>query len=828
MAIGLMTGVAMWASVQLINDHARNSYAQADQVLGAQADFWIRDDSADGVRVEDYVMLRRAGFHEVYPVIEARIPSADGDLINIIATDLLALPLDDLSATPDQTQASRPPFSETLISGRQWLPLIQPGYQAWYPSGLAQQLGIAEGDRLKLSGNKVLPPAVIQNRRQQGPRIFMDVGAALSVLDRSTFSYLAVTSLDAGRRVLLEQHLSSSLMLVENQQALDLSQLTSSLHTNLDAMGLLSFVVGLFIVFNAVRFSLLTRQSTFTTLRELGVSSAMLGAAIVIETLLWSLFGTAIGIWVGYALSGLLLPMVASSLQALFGAVLGTQLTLTWNQMLMAWALTLVGLGLALAAPMWSRAKVSLLASRSPAELLSLDEKARWLLFKVALALLVAAAILFPLMNSVIAGFLVLSLIVFAGACGLPAILHLAIALVLRCLPHSSWRTQWSVSDAFAQLPQLRIALMALLLTLTANIGVSTLVSSFRFALSDWLEVRLSADIYVQGDSLDMAKLLEATAGNPRNTHAADAQPSWLKSAHERMSITTRWQNRPTRVEGLDASAPDTLSLLLADESPHGFSEWLAADAIQPQLILANEQVRYLGGVELKQLVLLETPLGPKEFRIAGFFHDYGSSSYRFYLPGNTFRAHWPLAQSTGLALWIESNGLEEAEQTLTNAGAKPGDWIRQVAVKQISLAIFDRTFAITSALNSLTLLVAGIALLAALLAIHQQRLPEYAHWHSLGMRFSEWLGLVALPLLLLLLVTGLLALPLGWMLSWMLIHELNVMSFGWTMPLIWSWTPVLWLAAVTFAVVTLALCFSALRVHITLPAAIKQLASDS
>jgi putative ABC transport system permease protein len=825
MAIGLMTGVALWAAVQLINDQARASYADADQLLGAQAGFWIRatpkeqqgETNASGVSVADYISLRRAGFDEIYPVIESRIATADGQLVTIIATDLLALPIDSLSGTTE----TNTPFSDDLFSGRQWLPLIQPEYEAWYPQSLASQLGVAEGDQLQLPGSKRLPPAVIQAREQQGLRIFMDVGAALSVLERSSFSYLAVTNLNPKRRQLLEQQLPDSLTLVENQQALDLSQLTASLHTQLTAMGLLSFAVGLFIVFNSVRFSLLTRQGTFTTLRELGVSTQILGSAIVVETLLWSLFGTVAGLGVGYLLSGWLLPTVAASLQTLFGAIVASEIGLSMTQVLTAWALTLGGLTLALAAPIWTRANMSVLASRSPSEWWRVDERARWQLAATAIVLMVGAALLFPMMDTVTDGFVVLALILFAGAFVLPMALHLAIFLALKVLPSSSWQARWAVSDAFSQLPQLRIALMALLLTLTANIGVSTLVDSFRTALSGWLEVRLSADLYVRSDSLDIDQL-HASAIN------SDGAPSWLIDSHLRSGVSIRWQNRPTRVEGMDISAPDSQAILLAKQTANGFIEWQKGsnDSVQP--ILANEQVHYLARVELDDVITLDTPNGPMKFRVTGFFHDYGSPNFRFYLPNRIFKSEWPAASTDGIALWIRGNGFVAAEQALISSGAEPGDWVSQRDIKRISLAIFDRTFAITAALNSLTLLVAGIALLAALLAIHQQRLPEYAHWRSLGMHFSEWFRLVAIPLLILVTVTGLLALPLGWILSWMLIHELNVTAFGWTMPMLWSWPPVLQLAAVTSSVVLLALGVAALRVRATLPTAIKQLASNS
>ena len=164
------------------------------------------------------------------------------------------------------------------------------------------------------------------------------------------------------------------------------------------------------------------------------------------------------------------------------------------------------------------------------------------------------------------------------------------------------------------------------------------------------------------------------------------------------------------------------------------------------------------------------------------------------------------------------------AEQTLIERGIDPGEWIRQADIKRVSLEIFDRTFQITAALNSLTLVVAGVALLAALLAVHQQRLPEYAHWYSLGVTFQEWFKLVAFPLLLMVMVTGLLAIPLGWVLSWMLVYKLNVVAFGWTMPLVWSWMPVMQLAMVTVMVVISALAIVALQVRRRLPVALKQL----
>ncbi|MCB2068789.1 MAG: hypothetical protein KDF67_03715, partial [Ottowia sp.] len=92
MLAGLVAGVALWSAVQIINSHARASYAEADFVLGAQATHWIRSRSGAGIAQADYIALRRAGFRQVFPVVQARVSTADNAPLAIIATDLLALP----------------------------------------------------------------------------------------------------------------------------------------------------------------------------------------------------------------------------------------------------------------------------------------------------------------------------------------------------------------------------------------------------------------------------------------------------------------------------------------------------------------------------------------------------------------------------------------------------------------------------------------------------------------------------------------------------------------------------------------------------------------
>jgi putative ABC transport system permease protein len=780
LSLGLVTGVALWSAVQLINGHARASYSEADQLLGAQAKYWVRATVDQGVVPADYNRLRRLGFTQIYPVLEVGRETATGQRIQIIATDLLALGGAGGSSSIDAAN----PFS-----AESWLPFIQAPYQAWYSSDLAKQLGVTEGDRLPLQNGLTLPPAKLQTQPQQGARVFMDVGAAMSVLAVSHFSYLGVGQLTAAEVDRLQRELPRHLELVKNQQALDLAQLTTSLHTNLTALGLLSFVVGMFIVFNAVRFSLVSRQATIATLRELGVGGGVIATAISLESFVWSVLGAGLGVPLGAALAEVMLPAVATSLESLYGANLQAQLAVEPGFFLKAWLLTLPGVLLALAMPLWQAVSALTAVYRRSRFDANQLKQAVLVSAAVGLGLWVMAAAMFSFVTTVELGFLLIALVMLGGALILPVLLYGVSVGVARLLGDNVLLFRWAIRDALLQLPYLRIALMALLLTLVANLGVTLLVGSFRLALTDWLEGRLSADIYVAAEVAELSN-----------------QP-WLKALHVRYGLDTRFMNRPATIYAVDEDAPDVVAVGLAKAIPNGFALWQRAEASASGAtpVLANEQLHYLAGVTLGE----EITLMDQRFQVVGFRHDYGNVDFALWLPTKVAKARFANLPSRGTAIWVQPGEMQAARAGLLAVGLEPGQWLEQERVKAISFQVFDRTFAITSALNTLTLVVAGIALFAALMALHQGRLMDYGQWRALGLRWSEFLLVLGLPLIAMVLLTLLVALPLSYALSWLLIHQLNVIAFGWTMPLLWSWQPVCSLGALTLSITVLTLVVS-------------------
>ena len=176
---GLVLGCGLYTAVAQINASAKASYAQADEILGASAQWRITDRVSTDVAIDDYIQLRRAGFTSVYPVVEKRLVSRDGALISIIATDLLVLP----STGTGGYSTDGSDFEESPFDSSGWSRLTQFPYQAWVPAQTAERLGVTEGQQIQLREGTVLPPAVIRSQPQQRDQIFIDLGAALSIFE---------------------------------------------------------------------------------------------------------------------------------------------------------------------------------------------------------------------------------------------------------------------------------------------------------------------------------------------------------------------------------------------------------------------------------------------------------------------------------------------------------------------------------------------------------------------------------------------------------------------------------------------------------------------
>jgi len=169
---------------------------------------------------------------------------------------------------------------------------------------------------------------------------------------------------------------------------------------------------------------------------------------------------------------------------------------------------------------------------------------------------------------------------------------------------------------------------------------------------------------------------------------------------------------------------------------------------------------------------------------VVAIYADYGNPKGQIAVNVDAFRHRFPDEPKTRFGLRVTPGKIaplvDELRQTFHLDQRHLSD---QAALKAESMRIFNRTFAVTAALNTFTLGVAGIALLTSLLTLSNSRLPQLAPLWALGLTRRQLAGIELLKTIAIAFITALLALPLGLLVAWCLIAVVNVRAFGWRLP---------------------------------------------
>lgn len=744
---GLCLATALWAGVQALNSQARNDYAQARALLAGPAYPQLLARSGQRFDQALYVQLRRQGW-QVTPVLEGRLQVDAGQSLRVLGIEPLSL-LPGMAVAGAQAQA----FDLQAFIG-------PPGQTLVGPDTL-RQLGRTVGEHVRTAEGQLLPPLALSANLAPGVLV-VDIGQAQALLKAPGQLSRLITE----REQPLPAQLAASLKLQPASDDADLQRLTESFHLNLTALGLLAFVVGLFIAHAAIGLALEQRRGLMRTLRACGVSLRTLLTALAMELGLFALLGGLVGVFAGYLIAASLLPDFASSLRGLYGAEVAGQLHLPWHWWLAGMAVSLLG---ALLAGFDSLLR----AARLP--LLGLAQPQAWRLAQLpwlrrqALAagvLLLAALGCGYFGNSLPSAFALLATLLLGAALLLPGLLALLLAGAARLA--RAPLAQWFVADSRQQLPALSLALMALLLALAASVGVGGMTEGFRRTFIGWLDQRLAADLYVTPRDSDQAQQLYAQL---RDDPAVSAVlPSWR--------VEWRLQHWAVQVQGVVDHPFYARHWPLLASTPDAWAQLASGQGA----MLSEQLVRRLGLALGERVTLPGEP--PQAMTLVGIYADYGNPKGHVLVNADWLRTHAPAASLAGLSVLAQPGRVAALEQQLQQRFAlEDNQIVEQAQLKAWSTAIFSRTFAVTAALNSLTLGVAAVALFISQLTLGQRRLGQLAPLWALGVP-RRWLGWLCLgQALMLSAFTVLLALPLGLLLAWCLVAVVNVQAFGWRLP---------------------------------------------
>jgi putative ABC transport system permease protein len=786
-AAAVALGVALGFAVQLINHTAVAEFNAAFATLSGDADLQVQGGRGGFAEALYPVLARDPAIAVASPVLqlEATLPRTD-ETLTLIGIDVLRA----ASVTPALVGEVQDRF-DTL---RPDAVFLTPAALAW--------LGRRRGDALVLQngvGSVELRIAGMVHGDTQARVGVMDIAGMQDRFDRAG----RITRIDlrlrpgfdvTQTRERLAQAMPAGVNVVApRSNAESTARLTRAYRINLDVLALVALFTGALLVFATQALAVLRRRVPFALLRSLGLTRGALLRLVVREGALLGVLGAAAGLALGFAIAWTATRWFGLDLGAGFFRGRAPGIVMDWT------AAALFGASGVVAAVLGSVAPARDAARTPPALALKAGDvdvewgrgRSAWL----GVAALIAGAIatrLPPVHDLPLFGYLAIALLLLGTLRLLP---HLSAALLaLAPRPRAP-----AAALALAQIrhapAQSTLSLAAMVAGVSLMAAMAIMVASFRGSLESWLEVVLPADVYLRaGSGSDTAYLtpelqaqLQRLPGVAR-IEFLRATSLALDADGPRVTLLARDIDRSRPADRLALSG-ETVTPGAADPPPAWISE-AAADRF---------------GWRTGQTIRLPLAGHFVAFTVAGVWRDYARQQGAIAIERPVYARLSGDQWVNDAAIWLErgtsTDDLSRALRRIPDAErvelATPGE------LRAISLRIFDRTFAVTYALEAVAVLIGLTGLSSAFGALVLRRRREFGVLRHLGLTRRQVGAMLATEGLALAAVGAIVGLALGFFIALILIHVVNRQSFHWSMDLMVPWLGLAALAAALLGLAT-------------------------
>ncbi len=784
MIIGIALGVAVVIAIDLANSSARTAFNLSTETVVGRATHQIQG-GPSGVPDAFYRQLRVDwGYRLSAPAVEGVV----------VALDLDQQPLRLLGVDPLSEAPFRSYFSGGGGSLGSLAQLMAISNTVAIGAGLADRYGLKVGDPLRVRLNdhitsvtiaSILTPQDAANRRALDGLLLSDVSTAqelLGLTQPGSLSHIDLI-LNPDEVAPLVARLPADLRLAPaSEQSSTVEQLGAAFQLNLSALSLLALVVGMFLIYNTVMFSVVQRRAVFGTLRTLGVTGPQLFALIEFETLVIAAIGAAIGVGLGWLLGQGAVRLVTQTINDLYYVVSVRDAPLTLLTVVKGVALGLGAGVLAAVAPALEAARVEPVTVMRRS---SLEDQVRGLLpwiGSAGLVLGVAGGLaVLALSRSLVASFAGLFAIVIGLALAVPAATQLLMALWSPLLfKLTGVLGRMAARTVVKAISRTSVAIASLMVAVSVTIGVSLMITSFRSTVTNWLGLTLVADIYVTVPSAGGSR---ATATIAPDLPALISRVPGVTEVETIRGVVVNSQFGPVNLSAADTQRRRSAALYrFAQGDPQQVWQQMLHGAV-----IVSEPFAYRHNLPTTgATVTLQSDQGAHTFPVVGVYYDYSSDQGTILIPIEVYHQYWTDRGISGIAVYtapgVDVQPVADALRTTLRGTALQVQVNRDL--RQQALNIFDRTFAITNALRVLAVVVAFIGVLSALMALQIERSRELATLLALGLTNLQLWRLTLLETGLMGLTAGLLSLPTGLVLAIVLIYVINLRSFGWTIQL--------------------------------------------
>ena len=569
------------------------------------------------------------------------------------------------------------------------------------------------------------------------------------------------------------------------QRGRQVERMLAAFHFNLTALSYIALVVGLFLVYNTVAVSVITRRREIGTLRALGATRGLVRRLFLGEAALLAVAGAAVGLPAGWLLAQTAVRLTSTTVNALYITSAATVPALGAGDLLLACAVA-IPLALAGAAiPAADAAGVTPIAAVRDVDRFVRDR--RFPRRSAALAVLLFGAGWWLSTREAVGGLPVFGLgaalcVVFGAAALVPVLLE----LLRRVGRATLWR--WfgvegllAHANLSASVSRLAVSVAALVVSLAMLAAIAIMVGSFRDTVGYWVGQTLQGDLFVA--TADRAPLGPAVTISEATERRVAAHPA--VAALDRFTNIDLSYGPDDDLIILGAGDFEVLlehGGLLFKAPPNGPAAMRRA--VGADAVVVSESFAIKHAVAVDDRIELDTPHGARPFQVVAVYYDYSSDRGLVVMDRTTFARHYGAQRPTGLTLYLEPDADPEAvrEELLAGVGPDHRLFIRtNAALRTEVLRIFDATFAITYALEAIAIFVAIIGVAATLVTLTLERRRELAMLRLVGAGRPQIRRMVVIEAAMLGMLSQGIGLPVGVVLSLILIYVVNVQSFGWT-----------------------------------------------
>jgi putative ABC transport system permease protein len=761
-ALAVALGVAVVLAIEMAGGAAAESFRSSFETLAGDADYEVS--ATGGVAPETLTKLALLPFP-----IKLRPRIEDFAVLNGRTVPLLGLDVLSEEATAQGSEAQGERQNEQKVD------------TIWVGEGF----GLRVGDRARL---------LIQDQEadysvggllqgQSNEAIVMDLAMATEALRRDGGLDRILVKAASEHEGALRAALPPGVMLARyGSKTEENRRMLAAFRWNLRVLSYVALIVGAFLIYNTISVSVVRRRNEIGVLRALGATRGAVLSAFVGEAACFGVIGGLLGVALGRLMADAAVQGIAITVESLYVSSRPGEIALTWPIALAGVLIACIVSLLSAFSPAWEASRIAPVEamSRGRVEHEVRRSVVRYLAMSAACAVVAfVASQQAPVNGKPLFGYAAAIALIGTSAFAIPLLVHL-----VRAGRIFGAEAMLASRSLIGSLRRTSVLVGALSTAIAMTTAVGIMVGSFRQTVLLWMDGRLQADLYLQP-----AGPVNADRHPTIDPALADA----LRRVPE-VDAVDSFRGYEIAFNGLPATFAGVEACVAGDHGQHAFLSGTPSRQVFREVSTGENVVIVSEPFANKHNVsrgdTITVPLGPRlvPFRVLEVYFDYASERGYILTDRRTMLKYLPDPAPSNLALYLKPGvDLEEGRRAIQGAiGDRRILVLSNRYLREQGIRIFDRTFAITYALEAVAIFVAIMGVAGALLALVIDRRREFGLLRFLGASTGQVWRLVLFEAGLLGLLATVAGLALGYLLSLLLVYVINKQSFGWTIQFHW------------------------------------------